>query len=451
MNLSLESELSVGDLAAGPVQGLGWPSGLRQPEEHDVYRLMAESVESVAFFLLSPEGRVASWNPGATRIEGYQPEEIMGQHLSIFYPPEARAGGLPEQELATAHSMGRCESEGWRVRKDGSRLLANVSIAALRDKGGTLLGYSNVTRDLTETRAAEEKVRRAYSQLNAVMDSSSDGIMQISHDWTILYGNRKAAERLLDFKVGGHLWECFPALLGTHVERTLRRAMRDRVNTVYDNHYAPYNMWYRSRAFPTEDGISIFFTDITSQKTLEEQLALEQILREKRMEALSNLAGGLAHEINNPLAIVHARASDLCNALVGDAPVPAEDVRVACGSIVHASDRAIRVLRALQGFARDAGSDPMQLTPPAEVLERCVDMLERSLPTPRGCAAGGRCAGTSGGALPGDPDPADCDQPDEQRNGCGAAVRRGGPVGVFERETIQWGAGDSGGGQRARN
>ncbi len=352
----------------------------REFELDRVFRLMVDAVVDYAFFMLDPEGRVATWNSGAERIKGYTADEIIGRHFSAFYPPESVATGLPEIELAGARAHGRFEDEGWRVRKDGARIWANVIITPVRDIQGGLIGYAKVTRDLTERRAEEDrKIRQAYRRLNAVMDAGSDGILQIGHDWKILYGNRKAAERLLDFKVGGDLWECFPALLGTHVERTLRRAMRDRVNTVYDNHYAPYDMWYRSRAFPTEDGISIFFTDITSQKTLEDQLSVEQILREKRLEALTQMAAGLAHEINNPLAIIHARASDLRSTAVGDAPLAAEEVRTACESIVYASDRAIRVLRALQGFAREAGSDPMLPASPHEMLHRCIDLLEPRL------------------------------------------------------------------------
>ena len=80
---------------------------------------------------------------------------------------------------------------------------------------------------------------------------------------------------------------------------------------VYENHFAPTNLWFRARAYPTQEGIGLFFTDITTEKTMQNKLALEQILREKRIAALSQMAGGLAHEINNPLAIIHARASDL--------------------------------------------------------------------------------------------------------------------------------------------
>ncbi len=120
------------------------------------YRLLVESVKDYAILMLDPEGRVVTWNEGARRIKGYQPEEIIGQHFSIFYPKEDVESGKTEKELKTAASEGRFEDESWRVRKDGSRFWANVVVTALRDKDGNLRGFGKVTRDLTERKQAEE-------------------------------------------------------------------------------------------------------------------------------------------------------------------------------------------------------------------------------------------------------------------------------------------------------
>jgi PAS domain S-box-containing protein len=139
---------------------------LRQSEER--FRLLVESVQDYAIFLLDPEGRVASWNRGAERIKGYTEEEILGKHFSIFYPPEDQASRFPDHELEVAAREGRFEDEGWRVRKDGTRFWANVVITALRDEtDGHLVGFGKVTRDLTERvkaageRAALERERLA--------------------------------------------------------------------------------------------------------------------------------------------------------------------------------------------------------------------------------------------------------------------------------------------------
>jgi PAS domain S-box-containing protein len=138
-------------------------AALRVSEER--YRLMVDGVRGYAIFLLDPDGRVTSWNPGAQRIKGYAAEEIIGRHFSVFYPPEADPAGKTAVELRVAAAEGRYEEEGWRVRKDGSRLWASVLITALRDPDGRLVGFTKVTRDLTERRRAEEAVRRAGEEL----------------------------------------------------------------------------------------------------------------------------------------------------------------------------------------------------------------------------------------------------------------------------------------------
>jgi len=126
---------------------------VRQSEER--FRLMVEAVQDYAIFMLDPDGRVASWNLGAERIKGYRPSEIIGQHFSRFYPPDAIARGWPDEELRRARATGRFEDEGWRLRKDGSRFWANVVITAVHDRSGELRGFTKVTRDLTEKRRME--------------------------------------------------------------------------------------------------------------------------------------------------------------------------------------------------------------------------------------------------------------------------------------------------------
>ncbi len=127
---------------------------LRESEERS--RLLIDSVQDYAIFMLDPDGRIVSWNKGAERIKGYRAEEIIGRHFSCFYPPEVVAQGKPEWELRTAVEQGRVEDEGWRVRKDGGRFWASIVITALFDKEGRLRGFGKVTRDLTERRRIEE-------------------------------------------------------------------------------------------------------------------------------------------------------------------------------------------------------------------------------------------------------------------------------------------------------
>jgi PAS domain S-box-containing protein len=145
----------------------------RTPRNSDeMFRLLVQTVRDYAIFLLDPQGRIATWNAGAERIKGYRAEEIIGKHFSVFYPPEAIAAGVCEYELEVAARDGRFEDEGFRLRRDGSRFWANVIITALRDGGGTLIGFAKVTRDLTERKEAEENQRALAAKTAAMAENA---------------------------------------------------------------------------------------------------------------------------------------------------------------------------------------------------------------------------------------------------------------------------------------
>ncbi len=133
-------------------------------EEARRFRLLVESVKDYAIFILDPKGNVATWNQGAARIKGYTASEIIGKHFSVFYPPDVAATGKCEAELEIATREGRFEEEGWRVRKDGSLLWANVTITPLRDYRGELVGFAKVTRDLTERMRSEKALQHLAAE-----------------------------------------------------------------------------------------------------------------------------------------------------------------------------------------------------------------------------------------------------------------------------------------------
>ena len=141
---------------------------LRQSEER--FRLLVDSVRDYAIFMLDPQGYVLTWNAGAERIKGYRAAEIVGCHFSRFYPPEALARGLPDHELEMAQRVGSFEDEGWRLRKDGSLFWANVVVTAMRDGTGQLIGYSKVTRDLTQRRHHEEELRQSEERFRLLVE-----------------------------------------------------------------------------------------------------------------------------------------------------------------------------------------------------------------------------------------------------------------------------------------
>ncbi|WP_299765481.1 PAS domain S-box protein [Ramlibacter sp.] len=137
-------------------------------------QLLIDAVVDYGIFVLDPQGHVVSWNSGACKLKGYTRDEIVGQHFSVFYPPESVASGWPQEELRLARERGRFEDEGWRVRKDGSLFWANVVITALHDQTGELAGFAKITRDLTERRAHEEQLRVSEERFRLLVESVRD-------------------------------------------------------------------------------------------------------------------------------------------------------------------------------------------------------------------------------------------------------------------------------------
>jgi PAS domain S-box-containing protein len=133
--------------------------------ELEQFRRLVLGVRDYAIFLLDAGGHITTWNAGAEHAKGYTAEEAVGRHFSLFYTEEDRARDHPAEELRIASEIGRYEEEGWRVRKDGTCFWANVTITALRDEAGTLIGFAKVTRDLTERRAGEQALRQANERL----------------------------------------------------------------------------------------------------------------------------------------------------------------------------------------------------------------------------------------------------------------------------------------------
>ena len=128
-------------------------------------KLLIEALQDYAIFMLDRDGYIVSWNIGAERINGYQAHEIVGRHFSVFYPPEDVSWGKPAWELQVASKEGRFEDEGWRLRKDGSRLWASVIITAVRDPAGDLIGFGKVTRDITEKMMAQRALENSQRRL----------------------------------------------------------------------------------------------------------------------------------------------------------------------------------------------------------------------------------------------------------------------------------------------
>ncbi|MEU1123900.1 PAS domain S-box protein [Streptomyces sp. NPDC005899] len=158
------------------------------PPSETAFTLLVQGVLDYGIFMLDPQGYIISWNAGAERIKGYSAADILGEHFSVFYPPEDQSSGKPQWELETAVAEGRLEDEGWRIRKDGSRFWANVVITALWDAQGVLQGFGKVTRDMSERRAAQHALterRRLFGHLVQAQETERRRIAWDVHDDSI--------------------------------------------------------------------------------------------------------------------------------------------------------------------------------------------------------------------------------------------------------------------------
>lgn len=274
----------------------------------DFYRLIVEQANEYALFVLDPEGRVTTWNRGARRIKGYAADEIIGKHFSIFYTPESIARGWPAQELKIAAAEGHLEDEGWRIRKDGSRFWASVAISALRDENGTLVGFSKITRDLTDRKRNEEALRRSEERFRLLVEGVVDYAIFMLDPAGIVSSWNSGAEQIKGYSrgeiVGKHFSQFYPSddVAAGKPERELEEARRTG-RTEDEGWRIKKNgerFWARVviTSLHDSEGRPYGFAKVTQDLT--ERRHLSDL--EKSNRNLNEFIGMLAHELRNPLA-----------------------------------------------------------------------------------------------------------------------------------------------------
>src|SRR5919107_3411984 len=273
---------------------------LRESEER--FRLLVEGVKDYAIFMLDPEGYITTWNEGAKRIKGYEAEEIVGEHFSIFYTEEDVERERPEEELRIAEADGSYEEEGIRVRKDGSTFWASVLITALRDEEGELRGFAKVTRDITARKEAEERERflvreaAALERATDILESISDAFYAVDREWRFTYVNGKAEElwgRSREELLGKNIWEEFPEAVGSASYRQISRAMEEGVTSEFETLSPVLGAWVAGRVYPSAEGLSVYFRDVTERKRAEEEMRRSEEAQRFLAEASSVLSTSL--------------------------------------------------------------------------------------------------------------------------------------------------------------
>ncbi len=352
------------------------------------FRLMVSSVKDYAILMLDPQGLVASWNDGAQRLKGYDESEILGRHFSTFYPPEEVATGRPETELRLARDEGRFEDEGWRQRKDGSRFWASVIVTPMYDEGGTLTGYSKVTRDITERKRSEERFRLVVEAApNAMIMVDAGGRISLVNAQTEkLFGYPR--EELIGMPVemlvpqGRRLGH--PTLRESYFAKPQTRAMgsgRDLHGQTRDGRQVPIEIGLNP--ITTTDGLFVLASiiDITERKRGEQELrslnqslaaqidetsaalaklqvAQSQLVQAEKLASLGGLVAGISHEINTPVGIGVTAASHL------DAEVRSMNRAVMAGSLTKSQFE-----RFLQSVSQSSDILLMNLRRAAELIQ----------------------------------------------------------------------------------
>ncbi len=181
---------SGGSAAAFAIRAEGFE---RKGEE--TFRLVVNGVADYAIYMLDMEGRISNWNAGAEKAKGYTAEEIVGSHFSRVYTPEDRAAGLPEKHLANALKNGKVETEGWRVRKDGSRFWANVIIQAVH-VGERFVGFAKITRDRTSQMLAAAELKKASDDLDLALSHMANGLALFGPDGRLVLHNTRLTQIL---------------------------------------------------------------------------------------------------------------------------------------------------------------------------------------------------------------------------------------------------------------
>jgi PAS domain S-box-containing protein len=245
----------------------------------DEFRILVSSVKEYAIFMIDPDGLVITWNEGAKNIKGYGAEEIIGRHISVFYTKEDVQAGVIRYNLDMAKTHGSFEDEGWRVKKNGTVFWANVVYTAIFNGQGKLTGYAKVTRDISGRKRLEDEMIQLYREktreLTQVVERVTDAFAAFDRHWNYTYINKKAAEmigRLPEEIIGKNIWEEFPEKKEYGFYKNFFKAIEEQKTIRMEEYHPSWQIWISAMLYPSPEGLSVYFQDITDRKRTEEAL-----------------------------------------------------------------------------------------------------------------------------------------------------------------------------------
>ena len=339
------------------------PRMLSELAQSERFQILIDAVRDYAIYLLDVDGHVATWNPGAQRFKGYAAGEIIGQHFSRFYTDEDRAIGLPALALKTAATEGRFESEGWRVRKDGSRFWTHVVIDPVFGDDGSVIGYAKITRDITHRRSVDEALLASERRFRLLVQSVRDYAIYMLDPGGHVTNWNPGAQAIKGYSedeiVGQHFRRFYTDedQAAGAPERALSTAIRDgkfeaEVQRVRKN---GERFWASVLIDPIFDdtgqlvGFAKVTRDITERRSAQEELEASRaaLVQAQKMEAIGRLTGGVAHDFNNLLTVIRASGDFLLR------PGLDEQKRLRYAqAIVDTANRAATLTGQLLAFSR---------------------------------------------------------------------------------------------------
>jgi PAS domain S-box-containing protein len=358
-----------------------------EPTSERRFQLLIASVTDYAIYMLDREGYVNSWNPGAQRFKGYQAEEIIGHHFSVFYTDEERAADVPAFALRTALAEGKFETEGWRVRKDGTQFWASVVIDPVRDEEGNFIGFAKITRDMSGQRATQKALRESEDRFRLLVQGVSDyAIYMLSPEGVVTNWN-DGAQRIKGYAeqevVGSHFSRFYTdtdrirGIPELALERARSSGRYEQEGWRVRKDGTQFWAHVIIDAIHDANGILLGFAkvtrDITERKQAAEALekANAALFQSQKMEAIGQLTGGIAHDFNNLLGVL-ASSLDLLGMRLHD---PADSRLLA--TMQRAIDRGATLTQQLLSFARQ---QPLKvdLVDANQLIEGFETMLRRA-------------------------------------------------------------------------